>query len=293
MNVFTIDIGGTKVALGLISHNKLIDSVTFPTPKEITVDSFAWEILNLKPDWVDKANYIGISTTGYVSSDGISSINPDTLDFPQPFPLQRVIQNLAKKPTTMINDAQAAAWYEHQQQAFGDNMAYITISTGVGGGIVINNKLIYGNTGLAGHLGHSVITDHTLCGCGQVGCVEALASGTAITKQANEIFNTQITNIELFELAKNNQKADQIIEHSAQAIATLCCNLKMMLDLDYIVIGGGVGLAPGYYQRIKKSISLKPAISHINIIPAVGGSNTCLLGAAYLASSYHEEKNLC
>ncbi len=73
-----------------------------------------------------------------------------------------------------------------------------------------------------------------------VGCVESIASGTAIKKLSDSLFDTPITNIELFDRAPNDPVAESVITRSAQAIATLCCNLKAGLDLDVIVLAGGM-----------------------------------------------------
>ncbi len=118
-------------------------------------------------------------------------------------------------------------------------MAYLTVSTGVGGGLILDGKLHRGQNNFAGHIGHLVIDPNgPICGCGQRGCVEAIASGTAINKYAQQTINNTISNVELFEQAHLNPSAEHIIQQSAQAIATLCCNLKATLDLDVIVIGG-------------------------------------------------------
>lgn len=283
MCTLAIDIGGTKIAVGLVTNGQLTSRKQFPTPTAANAADFARQILEHCQPWLASVDAIGVSTTGLVSKDGISAINPDTLAFPTPFPLADCLKKQSGKPVAMLNDAQAAAWYEYKMLAPDtESMAFITVSTGVGGGIVINRQLHKGNVGLAGHVGHSVIDNQgPACGCGQTGCVEAIASGTAIKKASDAIFSPAISNIELFELAGDNPQAEAIIARSADAIATLCCNLKATLDLDIIVLGGGVGLARGYIERVNRAIQQRPSAFQIKVVPAQGDYDACLLGAAY------------
>ena len=283
MRTLAIDIGGTKIAVGLVVDGQLTSREQFSTPVANNAKDFAQQILTRSQQWIELVDSIGVSTTGLVSKAGISAINPDTLAFPTPFPLADCLQQQSGKPVAMLNDAQAAAWYEYNMlDDKVDNMAFITVSTGVGGGIVINRQLHKGNVGLAGHIGHSVIDSQgPTCGCGQTGCVEAIASGTAIKKASDACFSPPISNIELFEIASHNPQAEAIIDRSANAIATLCCNLKATLDLDVIVLGGGVGLALGYLERGNQLIRQRPQAFQISVVPAQGDYDACLLGAAY------------
>lgn len=283
MRTLAIDIGGTKIAVGLVVDGQLTSREQFSTPVANNAEDFAQQIVTRSQQWLELVDSIGVSTTGLVSKAGISAINPDTLAFPTPFPLADCLQQQSGKPVAMLNDAQAAAWYEYNMlDDKVDNMAFITVSTGVGGGIVINRQLHKGNVGLAGHIGHSVIDSQgPTCGCGQTGCVEAIASGTAIKKASDACFSPPISNIELFEIASHNPQAEAIIDRSANAIATLCCNLKATLDLDVIVLGGGVGLALGYLDRVNQLIRQRPQAFQISVVPAQGDYDACLLGAAY------------
>ncbi|EEX94626.1 N-acetylmannosamine kinase [Vibrio orientalis CIP 102891 = ATCC 33934] len=283
MHTLAIDIGGTKIALGLVTDGKLIERAQIPTPRAQSAAQFAQVILTCAEQWLPKIDNIGVSTTGLVTKGGISAINPDTLAFPSPFPLAQALESLTNKPVAMLNDAQAAAWYEFVRlETPVKNMAFITVSTGVGGGIIIDGKLHQGGAGLAGHIGHiSIDSQGPQCGCGQTGCVEVIASGTAIKKASDAEFTPPISNIDLFEQADSNPVAETIISHSAQAIATLCCNLKATLDLDVIVLGGGVGLAKGYLDRVRKAIQTRPSAFQIPVTEAIGNYDACLLGAAY------------
>ncbi len=283
MRTLAIDIGGTKVAVGIVESGTLVKRHQLATPESQDVVEFTQTILKDIQDWVSEVDNIGVSTTGFVTKDGITAINPDTLNFPAPFPLAQELANQTNKPVKMLNDAQAAAWYEYTQLNNASlNMAFITVSTGVGGGIIIDGKLHQGHSGLAGHIGHMSIDINGIeCGCGQIGCVESIASGTAIKKLSDNLFNPPITNVELFERAPNDPIAESVITRSAQAVATLCCNLKAGLDLDVIVLGGGIGFAHGYLDRVNEAIQSRPPVFQIPVIAAKGNYDACLLGAAF------------
>lgn len=283
MRTLAVDIGGTKVALGIVESGTLVKRHQLATPKSQNVVQFTQSILKDIQGWVSEVDNIGVSTTGFVTKDGITAINPNTLNFPTPFPLSQELTNQTNKPVKILNDAQAAAWYEYiQLNSTSLNMAFITVSTGVGGGIIIDGKLHQGHSGLAGHIGHiSIDINGIECGCGQIGCVESIASGTAIKKFSDDLFNPPITNVELFERAPNDPIAESVITRSAQAVATLCCNLKAGLDLDVIVLGGGIGFANGYLDRVNKAIQNRPPVFQIPVIAAKGNYDACLLGAAF------------
>lgn len=283
MRTLAIDIGGTKIALGLVEQGVLIDRRQIATPTVDDVDLFAHTLLECAAEWLQSCDNIGVSTTGLVTEQGISAINPDTLAFPTPFPLAQALKSNTGLPVAMLNDAQAAAWFEYTQLKHQvKNIAFITVSTGVGGGIIIDGKLHQGQSGLAGHIGHmSVAPSEPLCGCGQIGCVEAIASGTAMQRMSKCTFSPPLTNIELFKQADTNPDAEAIIHQSAQAIAILCCNLKACLDLDVIVLGGGVGLATGYLARVNQAIEQRPSAFQVPVVAAKGDYDACLLGAAF------------
>ncbi len=275
MRTLAIDIGGTKIALAIVEEGTIIQRYQIATPVVQDVTKFVQAILEKVTEWLPSIDYVGVSTTGYVTPEGITSINPETLNFPVPFPLAQTLEQLTNKPVSILNDAQAAAWFEFVQLKNPSlNMAFITVSTGVGGGIIIDGKLHKGNSGLAGHIGHmSVAIEGPLCGCGQRGCVESMASGNAIQKESEATFTETMSNVELFKQAAFNPKAEAIINRSVQA--------KACLDLDIIVLGGGIGLAEGYLERLNKAIQSRQSVFHIPVTPAHGDYDACLLGAAF------------
>lgn len=132
------------------------------------------------------AQRVAIASTGIIRDGSLLALNPHNLGGLLHFPLVKTLEQLTNLPTIAINDAQAAAWAEYQALD-GDitDMVFITVSTGVGGGVVSGGKLRTGPGGLAGHIGHTLADPHgPVCGCGRTGCVEAIASGRGIAAAA-------------------------------------------------------------------------------------------------------------
>lgn len=138
------------------------------------------------------------------------ALNPHNLGGLLHFPLVQTLEAIAGLPTLAVNDAQAAAWAEYH--ALPDDirdMVFITVSTGVGGGVVCDGKLLTGKGGLAGHLGHTLADPHgPVCGCGRVGCVEAIASGRGWPRRRGTIWRDATPKPYLFALAKVISRRD-------------------------------------------------------------------------------------
>lgn len=129
---------------------------------------------------------VAVASTGIIHEGVLTSINPSNLGGLAQFPLVASLSAMTDLPVTAINDAQAAAWAEFCALPDNDDMVFLTVSTGVGGGVVLNGKLQTGRGGLAGHLGHTQADPAgPLCGCGRRGCVEAIASGRGIAAAAH------------------------------------------------------------------------------------------------------------
>lgn len=187
MTTLAIDIGGTKLAAALISADGQIrDRRELPTPASQTPEALRDALSTLVSPLQVHAQRVAIASTGIIRDGSLLALNPHNLGGLLHFPLVKTLEQLTDLPTIAINDAQAAAWAEYQALE-GDitEMVFITVSTGVGGGVVSGGKLLTGPGGLAGHIGHTLADPHgPVCGCGRTGCVEAIASGRGIAAAA-------------------------------------------------------------------------------------------------------------
>ena len=179
MTTLAIDIGGTKLAAALIgADGQIRDRRELPTPASQTPQALRDALSALVSPLQAHAQRVAIASTGIIRDGSLLALNPHNLGGLLHFPLVKTLEQLTNLPTIAINDAQAAAWAEYQALD-GDitDMVFITVSTGVGGGVVSGGKLLTGPGGLAGHIGHTLADPHgPVCGCGRTGCVEAIAS---------------------------------------------------------------------------------------------------------------------
>lgn len=289
MNTLAIDIGGTKLAAALINaQHEVLQRMEIPNPSNAAPEALKQALAQLVEPYQGKAQRVAIASTGIIDKGILTALNPDNLGGLNQFPLQATVENLTGLPCIVLNDAQAAAWAEycHLSSQF-KHVTFITVSTGVGGGIVINGELLTGPHAFAGHIGHTQADPNgPRCGCGRVGCVEAIASGRAIAAGAQQELEGKNAREIFSEARSGHPQAQQLVARSAQAICQLIANIKALLDTECIVLGGSVGLAPGYRQQVEQQLATLPTAFHVPIYSAHYQHDAGLMGAA-LWSEYH------
>ncbi|WP_395839794.1 N-acetylmannosamine kinase [Edwardsiella tarda] len=267
MSTLAIDIGGTKLACALVGTDREIrERRELPTPASQTPDALRAALQTLVAPLQHQASRVAIASTGIIHQGTLLAINPSNLGGLLRFPLVETLRELTGLPTLALNDAQAAAWAEYQPLAAQvRDMLFITVSTGVGGGMVRDGRLVQGQGGLAGHIGHTLADPQgPRCGCGRVGCVEAIASGRGIA-------------------AAGDAQACQLRQRSARCLARLIADIKAVTDCQCVVIGGSVGLAAGYLQQVTQFLAEEPAPYQVALRAAYYRHDAGLLGAAWLA----------
>jgi N-acetylmannosamine-6-phosphate 2-epimerase/N-acetylmannosamine kinase len=284
-----IDLGGTKLLLALIDGATLIDRIEAPTERLAGPEAWMSQIAGMTRGWAGRFDRAGITVTGLIKDNLWSALNPETLAIPGQFPLAEAAQSVLDVPVTLCNDAQAAAWGEHVHGAGkSKDIVFLTISTGVGGGVVLNGRLLQGRGGLAGHFGQVLPLPE-----GPEQRFETSASGRWIAAQGEKLGLDPEARAVFAAAATGNAAAEAILTTSASRIARLCHNLQLMFDPDAIVIGGGIGLAPGYRDRIAASLAeVQPPIRP-TLVPAALGADAGVIGVADLARRnrpYREEK---
>ncbi|MCZ4089049.1 putative N-acetylmannosamine-6-phosphate 2-epimerase [Sinorhizobium psoraleae] len=273
--VLAIDIGGTKTMAALVKGGAIIDEILVPTARAAGPDSWLAAIADKTGHWRDRYVRVGFAVTGLVQDGRWSALNPATLGIPDDYPLAERATRLFGKPAIAMNDAQAAAWGESKFGAgSGGNLVFLTISTGIGGGIVIDGRPL---SGLAGHFGlirgpsqgRSPLEDET---SGRWIAAEALKAG----HEANAA--------EVFEKARQGEPwARAIVSQSTLRAATLCRDIQLMLDPDQIVIGGGIELAAGYIDEMRDHLKdIAPRLAP-HLLAAKLGSRAGIIGVADLA----------
>jgi glucokinase len=259
-----VDIGGTKIAAGLVSEaGEILDSVAEPTPSDATKIPAVVADLVERLTGEETAAGIGIGAAGFVGEDRSTVRFAPNIDWREE-PLGQHVQALVDLPVVVENDANAAAWGEFR---FGagedtDDLLLITIGTGIGGGIVHRGQLFRGGFGVAAEIGHMrVVPDGILCGCGQRGCYEQYGSGSALVRDARErVMNedpaakaiaaladgdlSRITGPAVTKLAQAGDPLSvELLTELGRWIGEGAAVLATILDPSVIAIGGGVAAA--------------------------------------------------
>ena len=286
MTILAIDIGGTKLAAALIGADRQIrDRRELPTPASQTPEALREALATLVAPLQAHAQQVAIASTGIIRNGSLLALNPHNLGGLLHFPLVKTLEQLTDLPTIAINDSHAAAWAEYQAlERDITDMVFITVSTGVGGGVVSDGKLLTGSGGLAGHIGHTLADPHgPVCGCGRVGCVEAIASGRGIAAAAQgELAGANAKTI-FTRAGQGDEHAQQLIHRSAHVLARLIADVKATTDCQCVVVGGSVGLAEGYLALVETYLAQEPAAFHVELLAAHYRHDAGLLGAALLA----------
>lgn len=283
--VLAIDIGGTKIAFANVLGQTIADRLQIATPRSGGGDALVEAIAERVRGSDAKA--IAIATTGIVSGGTLTALNPATLPVEDRYPLVAKIEEATGIAPLLVNDAQAAAWGEYR---FGAGVGtrsfmFVTVSTGVGGGIVVDGELLTGRNGLAGHVGHMTVPGVLRsCGCGRTGCVETVASGTAISARYSEHAGRKTTAPEVFAAAATGDDiAEQVLDEAAHALAEMFANIIAAVDLDAIATGGGVGLADTFLARVSRHVRSMPRVFQRPVRHATAGADAGMIGVADLA----------
>lgn len=271
-----IDIGGTKLLAALVQNGRVIDERRLPTDRAAGPQGWIDALAMAALDWRGGYDVVGAAVTGIVDNGQWSALNKGTLDIPAGFVLQQQLAAAFGTPALAFNDAQAAAWGEYCFGAGeGEDMVFLTISTGIGGGIVLNGKL---RSGLAGHYG-------ILRGYGDDPSrpFEDGVAGRHFARAAAAAGHPGDAEAVFSAAAQGAEWAQNIIAQSARQVALLCQDIQLTLDPKRIVIGGGIGLAPEYLASITTCLpDLGPRLG-VRPVPARCGARAGIIGAADLA----------
>ncbi|CAN7358527.1 ROK family protein [Devosia sp. LjRoot3] len=276
---FAVDLGGTKTAAARIEDGQVVARLQTSTDAGADMDVQVEVIAGLLAELgYGHGEALGVAVTGRVDRQGDwHAINTGTLRGISAAPLGATLRRRFGHRAHCVNDAAAAALAEARLGAGRGtyNFAYLTVSTGVGGGLVLGGRLIDSGNGLAGHVGFagSRLGDQR-CGSGRLGTVESVAGGRAIAAAAGLPDARSV-----FE----HGGFDGIVDRSAAAIAGLIGDLTAILGLDRVAVGGSIGLAPGYLLRVLRHLEDEPPLFRPEVVPAELNHDSGLVGALLIA----------
>ena len=306
--VIGVDLGGTKISTAISTiEGNILANVVLPTKAEEGETAVLGRIVQSIDEVIvgsstsiDEIEAIGIGSPGPLDAKkGIIITTPNL-----PFKDYNLVQPLKEKynsPGYLDNDANAAAIGEYM---FGagkgkESIVYFTVSTGVGGGAVLDGKVYRGHTSNALEIGHTTVDPNgPRCNCGNLGCLEAMSSGTAIAKKGKEAVSTNVetslkkydtvTSYEVFKEAEaGDEVAKDIIDNALTYLGIGVANAIATFDPEMIIIGGGVSKAGDIvFDTVKKVVNkrcFKSMAESCEIVPAGLGSDAGVVGAVALA----------
>ena len=278
-----IDVGGTKIYNTIINEKGeiLAEVEKHHTPKTFNeIKALFEEIISKYEKEVD---VIAFATCGAVNNSN-NAILGSTGNIAKEYPTMD-FKSLSKKPVFVENDANAAAWAEHMIGS-SKGMPYsimLTLGTGVGGGIILDNKLYKGKNGAAGEMHFKMRTDkHRKCTCGSYDCFEAYASGTGLKRTAEEISgDPDITTYDVIE-NKDRPMMKKILETWQNDILEGIIGLANIFDPDVVVLSGSMAEFVDIEYLEKKS-NKEIVTTPFKVVKASAGNYSGMIGAALLA----------
>jgi glucokinase len=300
-----VDVGGTKIAAarvepdGSVSRRFRTETRAAEGPDRV-IERICQGIECVMGE--EAVDGIGIACPGPLDSRSGVVLSPPNLPGWERIPLKERLEDRFQVPVCMENDANAAAWGEYLLGAGrgADPMIYITVSTGIGGGVVLDGALYRGADTYAGEIGHMIVDPQGApCGCGRRGCLEAMASGTALARAAAEALRNGDGRIREWSggslpraehvfaaFREGDEVASRIIDDGIRYLAIGLANVVHLLNPRVIVIGGGVaGAGEMFFTPLRERLSnsLMPSFADtFELRPAELGADAGVIGAAAL-----------
>jgi glucokinase len=285
-----VDVGGTKVAVGVAdAQGRLLAQDRFPTRPERGPDAVIAEIADRLRALGHPFTTVGVGCVGPLDLDEGLILSPPNFPGWDRVPLRRALEARLGLPVVIDNDANAAALAEYKLGA-GQGakiLVYATVSTGIGGGILVDGKLVHGVGGGAGEFGHqTLVPDGPRCGCGNHGCLEALASGPAIVAAARKA-GFERPDMHAGHVAEAAAAGDPIAgkvwEDAVEVLAIGLGNVITTLAPDRVVIGGGVAQAGDLLLRplreaLARRVRMVP-MDRVDVRLAAHGADAGIFGA--------------
>lgn len=302
MPVIGVDLGGTKILAAVVQDGRVVERAKRPTPTggpEAVVACVAELVAGL-----GGATRLGLGTPGQVSQPaGIVIGSPNLVGWDEPVPLADLLRSATGARVSIENDVNLATEAELFAGAArgASDVLCVFMGTGVGGGLVLDGRLRRGTNGLTGEIGHAAYRrDGRRCACGLIGHVEAYAGRAAMEAEARrchaqgeatalvDLAGDERMKSSVFAkaLATGDRVATRLLDEAVEAVAAGIAAAVMVLDLEMVVVGGGVAdkLGPALVARIDDAVRARlfPG-SRLRVVPGALGDDAGVIGAAHLA----------
>jgi glucokinase len=313
--ILGIDLGGTNLKAGIVdTHGKIIHQLSIKTNNNADPETISQQIFGLVDEIIKSSSStttgaglkitpadilgIGLGSPGLIDKKGETILFSPNLPLWRNIPIKRMISERFHMPCVLENDANAAAWGEKWAGAGKnvDSLVMITLGTGIGGGVVINNKLWRGAHNVAGEVGHMVIQmNGPKCSCGNYGCIEAYASATSMVRRFKELLQSgvpsslkndgEITAKTINNAALRGDKASlDTIRETGRYLGIALVNIMHIVNPEMIVLAGGMtGSGDLLMNPIKQVISqgaFEASYKDTHLVFSQLGNDAGIIGAA-------------
>ncbi|MCF6150148.1 MAG: ROK family protein [Candidatus Kuenenia sp.] len=301
-----IDLGGTNLKAGIVDRGgRILHRFSIKTNADAESLVISQQICELIAEIIKNARIeksgiigIGLGSPGLIDKQGETILFSPNLSKWRDIPIKRIIAEKFDLPCVLENDANAAAWGEKWAGAGknANSLVMLTLGTGIGGGIILDNKLWRGMNNVAGEIGHmSIQTDGPQCNCGNYGCIEVYASATGMVKRFRKLLESgkasllkkddEITAKRINEAAvQGDEAAQSIIEETGYYLGIAIVNIIHILNPEVIVLAGGmIGSGELLMNPMKRTIEkrvLKASYKDTKIVFSQLGTDAGIIGAA-------------
>jgi glucokinase len=286
-----LDLGGTQTRAALVDeHGNVSSRVSLQTPAQDGGDAVVATLVEAAKQAASDATEIigvGLSSPGPLDTAKGITVDLPTIKGMTNYPIRAALEAKLKHKVLLENDGIAAAIGEWKHGAGKGlySLVYVTVSTGIGGGVIVDGNVLHGRKGMAGHVGHQAIyPDGLRCSCGNAGCWEAYAAGPAFAARASLALGKTVQPTDVFTMARDgNATAQQQVNEEARLLGIGMTSLLHLYSPEAIIIGGGLSnafdqLRPGIDAYIQNNAML--AFKDVPVVRAALGGNSGLIGAA-------------
>lgn len=279
--VIALDIGGSKSRIALVENGAITWRAEAETPRADGPQAMLERMVALFEPVRERNELndapLGVAITGQIADGCVTAHNAAVLPGWDRYPLRRELAGALGRSVVLVNDARAAAWgeYLHGAGRGFSEFLFLTVSTGVGAGLVLNGRLHLAKNGFDAEIGEMAMSDGAP--------LEDHASGTALGRYAAQ-FGYADAKALCDAADAGDGQAESVYLHGIREIARKLADLAVMLGIERVALGGSVGLRPGYLERLRREMLGYRAIHHYDLARAELGADAGLIGAAALAA---------
>lgn len=292
MRTLGIDLGGTKIATAVVENGMIVARERVATPQTGFADVLAAmaEAASRLLETEGPIHAIGVGSPGPLDLASGTILFAPNIRGMQNAPIVDGLTDRLGRPVILENDANAAGYAEHLYGAARDleSSVFVTISTGIGGGLFVGDRVIRGANGVAGEIGHmTILPGGPVGGDGTDGTLEAIAAGRSIARDGTYVFGRSVSTEDVFEMAQDgDEKALRIVDNAARFTGIGLANLVKIFDPEGFVIGGGMSQVGSFYldRIVVAARDYLPGWPTPPLLLAQLGTDAGVIGAAAVAA---------